>query len=323
MDELLQRQQNLQNKTVAISCVVPIFNEQEALPSFIEALHKELKTLSQNFEIIVIDDGSSDQSLATLKTLVPIYGIKFLSFSRNFGKEVALTAGLQHATGEVTVLIDADFQHPIALIAEFLKHWAQGYDMVYGVRNDRLNESAPKRFFAKVFYELMAKFSDVRLPRNAGDFRLLDKKVVAALNNTQERARFMKGLYAWVGFKSLALPFDVADRTQGKSSWRFRKLASLALTGIISFTALPLRIWSLIGASISLISFIYAIYILTETLIKGSAVPGYATIVIAIMFFGGIQLLSIGILGEYIARIFNEVKHRPQYILAEKHGFKD
>lgn len=317
------RQQLIENKAVFISCVVPIFNEEESIPLFFQALHAELTQRCQRFEIIAIDDGSRDKSLAVLKEIALRYSIKVISFSRNFGKEVALTAGLNHAIGDVVVILDADFQHPIELISIFLNYWGKGYDMVYGVRNDRKGESRIKRLFANVFYGLMTKISNITLPRNAGDFRLLDRKVVTALNTTQERARFMKGLYAWVGFKTIEVPFDVAERAAGKSSWHFRKLAELAVTGIISFTELPLRVWSFIGACISLISFIYAIYIMIDTLVTGISVPGYATIIVAIMFFGGIQLLSIGILGEYVARIFNEVKQRPQYIIAEKQGFDE
>jgi polyisoprenyl-phosphate glycosyltransferase len=316
-----QRQQAIQNKSVFITCVVPVYNEEAVVGNFIQTLQQALRELTNRFEIIVVDDGSRDHTVEKVQQLPKDYHVKLLGLSRNFGKEIALTAGIEHSQGDVTVLMDADFQHPVAVIAEFLESWAHGYDMVYGVRKDRESESRLKRNFARLFYWGMQKMSSVDMPNNAGDFRLMDRKIVDAIKQFPERTRFMKGLYAWVGYKSIGVPFEVSARAAGKSSWGFMRLAELAITGIASFSDIPLRVWSMIGFVISLVSFIYAIYIVTVTLLYGADLPGFPTLVVAIMFLGGIQLLSIGILGEYIARIFTEVKQRPKYLLRIKDGF--
>lgn len=317
------RQIQLNNKAVYISCVVPVFNEEAVVVSFLEALHAKLATLATRYEIIVVDDGSRDQTVKNIMSLPAANRVKLLGLSRNFGKEIALTAGIEHAQGDVVILMDADFQHPLESLPDFLQQWAQGYDMVYGTRNNRESESYLKRNFARLFYWLMQKITKIDIPNNAGDFRLLDKKIVDALRQFPERTRFMKGLYAWVGYKKVGVPFEVKDRAAGTSSWRLSRLAELAITGITSFSDVPLRVWGLIGFSISLISLLYAIYIVTVTLIFGADLPGFPTLVVAIMFLGGIQLLSVGILGEYIARIFTEVKQRPKYLLQIKEGFDD
>ncbi len=317
------RKQALQDKTVRISCVVPVFNEEALVDSFFEALQAKLLELTNTFEIIAIDDGSQDNTVKKIAALPKKYHVKLIALSRNFGKETALTAGLEHATGDVAIILDADFQHPLEVIPTFLTHWSEGYNMVYGVRENRDNESSIKRNFARLFYWLMTKITKIDIPNNAGDFRLLDRKVVDAINQIQERTRFMKGLYAWVGFKKLPVPFTVQERAAGKSSWGLARLTELALTGITSFSDIPLRVWGLIGFVISLISLVYAIYIVTVTLIFGADLPGFPSIIVALMFFGGIQLLSIGILGEYIARIFTEVKQRPKYLIEKKYGFED
>ncbi len=315
------RQQKLMDKQVFISCIVPVYNEQAVIIDFIQQLYAELTKLTHQFEIIIVDDGSQDDTVSKAMSVATEFKLKILGFSRNFGKESALTAGLQHCAGEVAILIDADFQHPLKTIPIFLQHWADGYDMAYGVRNNRDNESRVKRSFAQLFYHLMAKITKITIPSNAGDFRLLDRNVIDALNKIEERERFMKGLYAWVGFKSIGVPFDVQDRAGGKSSWKFTRLTELAITGITSFSDVPLRMWGLIGFVISFIALIYAFYFILKTLIYGVDVPGFPSILVGIMFFGGVQLMSIGILGEYIAKIFHEVKHRPQYIIEKKCGF--
>lgn len=317
------RQLALQNRSVFITCIVPVYNEKSLIEKFIAELHSTLNTLTTRFEIIVVDDGSKDETVAKLLDLSALYPIKILSLSRNFGKETALTAGLNHASGDLAVLIDSDFQHPIQLISAFLDHWGEGYDMVYGARQDRELESYLKRSFARLFYWVMKKITSIDIPNNAGDFRLLDKKIVNAIKAFPERTRFMKGLYAWVGYKKIGIPYQVNKRLSGKSSWGFIKLTELAMTGITSFSDLPLRMWGFIGSIISLISLIYAIYIVTVTLLYGADLPGFPTIIVAIMFLGGIQLLSIGILGEYIARIFTEVKQRPHYLIQMKTGFDE
>lgn len=316
------RSQLIENKDVFISCVVPVYNEEANIVSFITQLCTCLSAMTKTFEIIVVDDGSKDSTLEKVQ-LLSANNIKLISFSRNFGKESALTAGLENSSGDVTILLDADFQHPLEVLPLFLQKWSMGYDMVYGVRENRDNESRAKRNFARLFYWLMGKLTQIDIPNNAGDFRLLDKKVVATLNQFKEHTRFMKGLYAWVGFKKISVPYSVQERAGGKSSWGFIKLTELAITGITSFSNVPLRIWGFIGFVISLVSLIYAVYIITVTLIYGADLPGFPTLAAAIMFFGGVQLLSIGFLGEYIARIFSEVKNRPNYIIDIKQGFEE
>lgn len=315
------RQQAIQNKSVFISCVVPVFNEEANVELFFSKLQESLRALTNRFEIIVVDDGSRDSTVEQLMKLPESYHVKFIAFSRNFGKETALTAGLEHCSGDVAIIMDADFQHPLETLPEFLRLWGEGYEMAYGVRKNRDNESHVKRHFAHLFYWLMEKMTKIDMPSNAGDFRLVDRKVIDALNQFQERTRFMKGLYAWVGFKKIAVPFDVQERQAGTSSWRMSKLLELAITGLTSFSDIPLRIWGFVGFVVSTIALIYAIYFLTYTLMYGADLPGFPSIIVAVMFLGGVQLLSIGIMGEYIARIFTEVKQRPKYLVAKKNGF--
>ncbi len=312
-----ERQLKWQARAVFVSCLVPVMNEEAAVAHFVGELALFLKGFTDCYEIILIDDGSTDRTPEIIKNELLSDKVKWIQFSRNFGKENALTAGLHHAQGEAVLMIDADFQHPFETIHRFFEYWIQGYDMVYGVRNNRDDEGPIKQRVTRLFYKLIGKMSEVDIPADAGDFRLLGRSVVDALNQYGEQARFMKGLYACVGFKSIGVPYDVEKRTLGKSSFKLRRLFSLALTGIISFSDLPLRVWTLIGILISGISFLYALWIVFVTLYYGVDLPGYATIVVCILFFGGIQLLSIGILGEYIARIFHEVKKRPLYIVKE------
>lgn len=317
------RQQKIQNREIFISCVVPVYNEEVNMQPFLYALIAKLKTITSTFEIIVVDDGSTDMTSGQIKRFIGVYPVKYLGFSRNFGKECALSAGLQYARGEVVILIDADFQHPLELIERFLAEWKKGYDMVYGARADRKTETHTKRIFSNIFYHLMRWLTKENIPADAGDYRLLDRKVVQALNACPENNRFMKGLYAWVGFESVGIAFEVPARAAGKSSWHFSKLFELALTGITAFSEIPLRISGFIGLSISAGAFAYMVYTILHTLIYGVDVPGYATLVSAVMFFGGIQLLSIGVLGEYLGRVYNEVKRRPLHIIARRWGFEE
>jgi polyisoprenyl-phosphate glycosyltransferase len=310
------REKRLANQDLLISCIVPVLNEAALIKRFLEALQSQLHPISPRVEIIVIDDGSTDETSSLVEHLTSSQpSIKLLRFSRNFGKEQAIAAGLKYCRGDVAIIIDADFQHPLELIPTFLTKWTEGYDMVYGVRNDREDQSTLRRFFSRLFYKLLDTMTNVKIPANAGDFRLIDRSAINTLNQCEERTRFMKGLYAWIGYKSIAIPFHVANRPAGKSQHHYRRLTELALTGFISFSDVPLRIWGLVGLVISLISFLSALYIIIDTLIHGTSVPGYATLIVTVIFFGGIQLLSIGIVGEYIARIFHEVKRRPSYII--------
>jgi glycosyltransferase involved in cell wall biosynthesis len=311
----------LKNKSFFISCVVPVFNEEHVIEAFLFELQDLLGTLTDRFEIIVVDDGSHDETVTKILQLPPHRKVKLLGLSRNFGKEIALTAGLEHINGDIAILLDADFQHPVEMIPVFLEQWANGFDMVYGTRKDRESESSLKRNSSQLFYWLMKKITRIDIPNNAGDFRLLDRKVVDAIKQFPERSRFMKGLYAWIGFKKVGVPFTVEKRAAGKSSWGFVKLTELAMTGITSFSDVPLRVWGFIGFLISFISLVYAVYIVAVTLLFGADLPGFPSLIVAIMFLGGVQLLSIGILGEYIARIFTEVKQRPRYLVHIQDGF--
>ena len=302
-----------------ITCVVPAYNEAASIAEFLHGLCQHLAGLSERFEVLVIDDGSSD---ATSQQVISQPGpIRLLTLSRNFGKEAAISAGLEEADGEVVVIIDADFQHPFPVIDEFIEHWQQGYDMVYAVRRERNTDGRLRRQLSRLFYQLMSHMSSVPIPEDAGDFRLLDRQVVHALRRLPESNRFMKGLYSWVGFRSIGISFTIEERRSSTSKFNFIKLLDLATTGVTSFSNLPLRLWVGVGSLISILSIFYAIYILVETLIFGNPLAGWATLVVAVTFLGGVQLLSIGILGEYLARIFNEVKRRPNYLIASKHGF--
>ncbi|MDF2867426.1 MAG: putative enzyme [Gammaproteobacteria bacterium] len=307
----------------SITCVVPVYNEQQVIAEFIPALDKTLKELAFPYEIIVIDDGSQDNTMAIIHELRHQYPIHYLRFSRNFGKENALSAGLAHAKGDAVILMDADFQHPLEILKDFVAKWQEGYDMVYGVRKGRKDEAWLKRVCANGFYRLTSQIIRINIPANAGDFRLLDRKVVNALQKLPERNRFMKGLYSWVGFKQIAIPFEVQPRAQGKTHWNYYSLLDLAITGLTSFSAFPLRMIALGGIVIAFLAFLYALWIVLSTFLFGIITPGWATIVTTIMFFGGIQLFAIGVVGEYIGRIFDEVKQRPHYIIDEQVSFDD
>lgn len=304
-----------------ISCVIPAYNEAENLKLLIPQLTETLTPLSSHLEIIIVDDGSTDTTAATAAALTHDYPVRCLFLSRNFGKEAALTAGVHEANGDVVVMMDSDMQHPVAVIPVFLQKWREGYEMVYGVRANRDDESFLKRHLAHAFYRLLRRASRIPIEPDAGDFRLLDRKVVESLKALPERSRFMKGLYAWVGYKTIGIPFQVEERYSGRTTFNFRRLTRLAVIGMVAFTELPLRISAIAGLVISLISIIYGTYEAIRALFFGSDIPGWTTLVVAITFLNGIQLMAIGVLGEYVARIFNEVKGRPNYIIARRLGF--
>jgi glycosyltransferase involved in cell wall biosynthesis len=304
--------------TPVLSCVVPVHNEAAGIQHFLQALRQQLQQLQISYEILVVDDGSTDASIALVTALAAeLPALKLIALSRNFGKEIALSAGLEYARGQAVILLDADFQHPLELIPTMVQQWQQGYAMVYGVCTEREHYGWCKRLLTRTFYQLMQLIAQVPLVPHAGDFRLLDRAVVNAINACPERNRFMKGLYAWVGYPSIALPFTIAARLEGKTRWSFRSLYRLAMTGIISFSDVPLRIWGIIGFGIAALSFLSAAYMVCKAWLFGYDLPGYPSIMVAIIFFGGVQLLSIGILGEYIARIFCEVKQRPKYFVKQ------
>jgi glycosyltransferase involved in cell wall biosynthesis len=305
-----------------LSIVVPVHNEADNLPLLVERLKQVLDGKVSSWELVCVDDGSRDGTLSVLKLLsAQDRRISAVSFSRNFGKEIAIAAGLDHASGDAVVIMDADLQHPPETILVFLEKWREGFLNVYGQRSDRNDESRLKRNFAKLFYRLFASFGETELPEGAGDFRLLDRKVVDALRALPERARFSKGLYAWVGFASTGVTFDVAEREHGQSKFKYRKLFSFAFDGLSSFSTVPLKIATWTGAVIALISTFTALYFAIRTLVFGTDLPGFPSLIVSIMFFSGIQLVSLGMIGEYVGRIFAEVKRRPLYLIGERVGF--
>lgn len=307
--------------SIEISVVVPIYREAESVAPLCLRLVATLERVGAPFEILFVDDGSGDDTLDAIRgqhALDP--RIRALSFSRNFGKEIAIAAGLDHAAGEAVVIMDADLQHPPEMIATFVERWRQGYVMVFGQRVDRTDESRVKRSFTHVFYRLFAHFGETSLPEGAGDFRLIDRRGVKVLRSLGERARFSKGLYAWIGFSSIGVPFAVEERQFGSTKWSFRRLFRFAFDGITSFSTVPLRIWTYLGGVISLLSILSAIYYAIRTLLFGSDVPGYPSLIVSLMFFSGMQLMSLGIIGEYVGRIFAEVKRRPLYVVADRIG---
>lgn len=309
---------------IELSVVVPVFNEARNLRPLMEALRPVLDRETSGWEVIFVDDGSADDSLAVIRDLnAEDPRLRAVSFSRNFGKEIAIAAGLDHARGRAVAIMDADLQHPPAMLATFLAKWREGYGMVYGVRSDRDGEGAIKRNFARAFYKLFERFGETRLPEGAGDFRLMDRKVVDALCAMGERSRFSKGLYAWVGFKSTGVEFEVAERLHGATKFNYRKLFSFAFDGISSFSTVPLKIATYFGVLIACLSTLAATYYALRTLFFGTDLPGFPTLVVSIMFFSGIQLISLGLIGEYVGRIFAEVKRRPLYLVGETVGVDD
>ena len=270
-----------------------------------------------------INDGSKDNTLELLKAQKEIYSdksnldIKIVNLSRNFGKEAAMSAGFSVASGEAIVPMDADLQDPPELIAKFVELWRQGYDVVLAKRNDRQEDSFAKRFSSSLFYKLNNKISDVKLPDNVGDFRLFTRKVLNAINSLPENQRFMTGIFAWVGFRSITIEYEEQERIAGSSKFNGWKLWNFALQGITGFGTLPLRIWTYIGFIVSFLAFIYASFLILRTLIMGIDLPGYASLVVIILFLGGLQLIGVGILGEYVGRIYMESKRRPPFIIDE------
>jgi glycosyltransferase involved in cell wall biosynthesis len=299
-----------------VSLVVPVYNEQEVLEIFLKRTAIVLDGAGLEYEYVFVNDGSRD---ATLPTLIALSGenhrIRIVNLSRNFGKEAALTAGIAHICGNVMVPIDVDLQDPPELILQFVEKWREGYDVVYGMRTRRDEDSLSKRATADVFYRLFNRLSSTHIPDNAGDFRLLDQRVVAVLKQLPERNRFMKGLFSWVGFNSVGVPYERPARAAGESKWNFPELWNFALDGIVSFSTVPLRVWSYVGVVVSLLSFLYASFIVIQVLMFGKDLPGYASLLTVILFLGGIQLLSLGIIGEYLGRLFVETRGRPVYIV--------
>lgn len=307
---------------VEISVVVPLYNEELNIDYLFERLLSVLSRLDMSYEIVCVNDGSKDNTIGCLiEHHHQNSRIKVVNLSRNYGKEIALSAGLDYANGNAVIPIDADLQDPPELIAELVEKWHEGYDVVYATRRSRQGESWVKRFTANVFYRIIDGLSQVPIPRNTGDFRLLDRRVVDALKQMPERTRFMKGLFAWVGFKQTSVIYDRPSRYKGETKWNYWKLWNFAIDGITSFSFLPLKVWSYIGLLVAIPSFFYASFLVIRTLIYGIDFPGYASIMVAVLFLGGVQLVSLGVLGEYLGRVYEEVKGRPLYLVRESYGF--
>ncbi len=307
--------------TQLISLIVPFFNEAETIPGFAATLLPALSPIPDAaFEIICIDDGSTDSTLTQLIALSRANpAFRVIEFSRNFGKEAALTAGLDAARGDAVIPIDADLQDPPAMIAEMIAAWRAGAEIVLARRVDRASDSFLKRQTAALFYRLHNRLSKTKIPENVGDFRLLDRVVVEALKTLPERQRFMKGLFAWVGFRTVTIDYARPPRAAGATKFSGLTLWNFALEGFTSFSTAPLKIWMYLGATGALLSFLYAVFIILYTLLHGNRVPGYASLLTAVLFFGSVQLISIGVLGEYIGRIYIETKQRPSYIIRKTH----
>ncbi|MCL5777765.1 glycosyltransferase family 2 protein [Limibaculum sp. FT325] len=304
-----------------LSIIVPMFNEEEAVDPFLDRLLPVVAGLAGDFEVLCIDDGSRD---ATVARVLARRGaeprVKLIALARNFGKEAALSAGIDHAEGDAVVAIDADLQQPPELIGRMIERWREGFDVVACTRTDRSADSRARGFVSRTFYRVFNRIAEQPIPPETGDFRLMDRAVIDALRQLPERNRFMKGLFAWVGFRVTTLPYDHIQRTAGASKFRFWKLWNFALDGITAFSTFPLRVWSYLGFAVAILAILYASFIVLRTLIFGADVPGFASILTAVLFLGGVQLISLGILGEYVGRILVETKRRPVYLVRAAWG---
>ncbi len=310
--------------TFRLSIVVPMYNEQAVIEPFFDRLFPVLERITPDWEVVCVNDGSRDETLAILLEMMQRESrLKILDLSRNFGKEVALTAGLDHVTGDAAVPIDADLQDPPEVIEQFVACWRDGYDVVIGIRGDRSADNPAKRITAFLFYDLFNRVSDLSIPANAGDFRLMDRRVIEVLKRLPERTRFMKGLFAWAGFRQTIVTFPREARVAGSGKWKIWKLWNFALEGLFSFSSLPLRVWTYFGGTLALLAFLYMMYTIVKTIVVGIDVPGYGSIVSLLLFSLGVNLIGIGMLGEYIGRIFTEVKRRPLYVIRDRFGFAD
>lgn len=307
-----------QNENVFLTVIVPAFNEQEVLPEFHKRLTTVLNTLEKPCEILYVDDGSTDQTWMILNTLREQDAhVSLIALSRNFGKETAVTAGLDHAKGEAVVLIDADLQDPPELIPQFIAAWQNGYDVIYGQYTKRFGETWLKKKTASLFYRMMQHTTALKLPKDASDFRLLSRQAVDALKKLKEQHRFMKGLFTWIGYKQYGITYQRSPRFAGKTKWNYWQLWNFALEGITSFTIAPLKFATYLGLFTACCAFIYAIITACKTLLFGNSVQGYTSVMVVILFLGGVQLITLGVMGEYLGRMFNESKNRPLYLVKE------
>lgn len=318
----------MKNKCVQrrITIVVPVLNEGAAIPLFVERMSSVLEPLERRgytFELLFVDDGSTDDTSEVLAQLtVSDARIAVIEFSRNFGKEAALTAGLDAASGDAVVPIDVDLQDPPELLTVMIDRWTEGFEIVLARRSSRRSDSALKRWTARAFYWLHNRLSDVPIPADVGDFRLLDRCAVEALRALPERRRFMKGLFAWVGFKTTVVDYERAPRSAGTTKFSGWRLWNFALEGITSFSSVPLRVWTYVGLAFSLLAFAYTAFIVIRTIFFGVDVPGYASVLAAVLILGGVQLIGIGVIGEYLGRVYLESKHRPIYVVRRCIGLR-
>lgn len=306
-----------------ISVVIPLYNEEENIRPLYERLKNVLEDVRLPFEIICVNDGSTDRSLDLLLELrATDRRLKILDFSRNFGKEIALTAGIDFAQGDAVIMMDADLQHPPEMIPEMIAKWKEGYDVVVPV-HERSHQGLLRRLLSRLFYKIAGRVMSVRLEDGAGDFRLLSKKVVDVIRKMRERNRFMKGIYAWAGFRSCTIPYKLDPRYAGRTKWGFFKLLNFAFEAITSFSYVPLQIAMYFGFFVAILSFLFGLWIVIQTLYHGRVVPGYASIITVSLFLGGVQLICIGVLGEYVGRIYTEVKSRPLYVINRMWGITE
>ena len=306
----------------SITVVIPVFNEENTLLPLHEALTPVLDGLGCQVQVLFVDDGSTDSSFSLLASLqARDERVSILRLSRNFGKEAAMTAGLDHAAGDAVVVMDADLQDPIDLIPQLLSKASEGFDVVYARRRSRHGDSLQRRLAAWIFYRLLRRASDIEIPADVGDFRVMSRRVVEALKALPERQRYMKGIFAWVGFRQTFVDFDRPPRAEGETSWPTLRLISHAVDGITSFSRTPLRLATYFGFLVALAAFCYGTWIVLKTLLFGDPVAGFPTLITVILFLGGVQLISIGILGEYVGRNYLESKQRPQYLIDDAIGF--
>lgn len=304
------------NERSLVSVVVPVFNEREVIDAFYERATNALEAIGRvDHELLFVDDGSSDGSYERLMELANSDPhVRIVKFSRNFGHQIAITAGIDHARGDAVVVIDADLQDPPEVIGDFIEKWEEGYDVVYGVRSDRQGETRAKRLTARLFYRILRRFTSIEIPVDVGDFRLMSARATTQFRELREKDRFVRGLVSWMGFRQIGVPYSRQSRVAGETKYPYRKMVKFALDGITSFSNVPLKLATWLGYFASLLAFIYLATVFVQKAL-GHTVQGWATIMVALLFMGGVQLVSLGIIGEYIGRIFNEIKPRPMYVV--------
>ena len=304
-----------------ISIVVPCYNEQEVLPEFHRRLSAVMEAMGFAWEVVYVNDGSRDTTLAVMTTLASADArVAVVNLSRNFGKEIALTAGLDHVDADAAVVIDADLQDPPELIPTFVAHWREGYDVIYGTRASRAGETGFKKMTSSGFYRVMERLSATPIPRDTGDFRLLSRRALDALKQVRERQRFMKGLFTWVGFRQLSVVYHRDPRHAGQTKWNYWKLWNFAIDGITSFSNAPLKVATYFGLLAAVVSFVFGLWVLGKALWFGDPVRGYPSLMVVVLFLGGVQLMALGVIGEYLGRLYVEAKQRPLYLIDEYHS---